>query len=132
MGPAAAPAAEDLATALADTNKTVVRSAVIAIGEIGPAARRALPALRSLETRATDAPQPLVRETIEFVEGRVGPVRSSEPTLQERCRNASSDRDVRCPPASEDLGVSFFLQSTALMSETPAPTPGFPLESGRM
>ena len=91
MGPAAAPAVEDLAIALADTNVTVMRSAVIAIGAIGPAAKRALPALRSLETRLTDAPQPLIRETIEFVEGRAGPVRSPEPTLQERCRNSSSD-----------------------------------------
>lgn len=91
LGPASAPAVEDLAGALRDPSVTVMRSAVIAIGAMGPAARRALPALRRLETGLTNASVPLVRETIEVVEGTAGPVRRSpEPTLQERCRSSSS------------------------------------------
>lgn len=87
LGSTAAPAVGDLSASLGDPDERVVRGAIVALGAIGPAARSALPSLRRLDANRRGGERALT-QTIAILEGRaVAGQGSSEPTVQDRCRN---------------------------------------------
>ncbi len=69
IGPAAAPATEELAKLIADKNPRVSEEAVLALAKIGPAAKAAVPAL----TKAFQGGQGSDDYAIAYALGKIGP-----------------------------------------------------------
>ena len=92
IGPAAAPATEELAKLVEDKNSRVANEAIIALGNIGPAAKAAVPALVAALGKAQDVDSNLA--AIEYALGKIGAgAASAEQTLEAKL--ASKDDNVR-------------------------------------
>ncbi len=92
IGPAAAPATEELAKLVEDKNSRVASEAIIALGNIGPAAKAAVPALVTALGKAQDMDMNL--SAIEYALGKIGAgAATAEQALEERL--ASKDDNAR-------------------------------------
>lgn len=75
IGPAAAPALDDLVKGLSDADPTYRGEAAVAIAALGPAARTAVPQLQNM-LQAADSPAEL-RYSAAYALGRIGPAAES-------------------------------------------------------
>jgi HEAT repeat protein len=71
IGPAAAPATEEIAKLIEDKNSRVAHEAIIALGNIGPGAKAAVPALINLLKKMRDTDMNYA--AIEYALGKIGP-----------------------------------------------------------
>ncbi len=92
IGPAAAPATEELAKLVEDKNSRVASEAIIALGNIGPAAKAAVPALVTALGKARDMDMNL--SAIEYALGKIGAgAAAAEQSLEAKL--ASKDDNAR-------------------------------------